>query len=58
MDLIDTLGNIEFQEKHKEFDNSLTKQAKFLRNVMKMFESLLLFARVTRQKDWKLHLSP
>ena len=56
MDLIDTLGNIEFQEKQEEFDNSLTKQAKFLRNFMKMFESLLLFVRATRQKDWELHL--
>ena len=57
MDLIDTLGNIEFQEKQEEFDNSLSKQAKFLRNFMKMFESLLLFVRATRQKDWELHLT-
>ena len=42
MDLIDTLGNIEFQEKKEEFDNSLTKQAKFLRNFMRMFESLFV----------------
>ena len=57
MDLIDTYGNIEFQEKQEEFDNSLSKQAKFLRNFMKMFESLLLFVRATRQKDWELHLT-
>ena len=30
MDLIDTVGNIEFQEKQEEFNNSLTKQAKFI----------------------------
>ena len=32
MDLIDTLCNIEFQNKQEEFDNSVTKQANFLRN--------------------------
>ena len=53
MDLIDTFGNIEFQEKQEEFDHSLTKQAKFLRNFMRMFESSLLFIRATRQKDKK-----
>ena len=55
--LYDTLCNIEFHDKEEEFDNSLTKQAKFLRNFMKMFESLLLFVRATRQKDWELHLT-
>ena len=57
MDLIGTLGNTESQQKQEEFDNSLTKQAKFLRNFMRMFESLLLFVRATRQKDWQLHLT-
>ncbi len=57
IELINTLNNIEFQEKQEEFDNSLTKQAKFLRNFMKMFESLLLFIRATRQNNWELHLT-
>ena len=39
------------------FDKSLTNQAKYFRNFMKVFELLLLFARATRQQLWELHLS-
>ena len=38
-------------------DKSLTNQAKYFRNFMKVFELLLLFARATRQQLWELHLS-
>ena len=40
-----------------KFDESLQQQALFLRNYMKMFESLLLFIRASRGRDWKLHLT-
>ena len=39
------------------FDKSLTNQAKYFRNFMKVFELLLLFTRATRQQLWELHLS-
>ena len=38
-------------------DQSLTQQAKFLRNYMRMFEVLLLFNRASREENWKLHLT-
>ena len=39
------------------FENGLDNQAQFLRNYMKMFESLLRFIRASRQSLWQLHLS-
>ena len=41
----------------KMFDKSLTNQAKYFRNFMKLLELLLLFTRATRQQLWELHLS-
>ena len=40
----------------QKFDESLSNQAYFLRNVMSMFEILLLCTRATRQGKWELHL--
>ena len=39
------------------FDQALTNQAKFFRNYMKLFETLLLFIRASRQQNWSLHLA-
>ena len=53
----DFLENINFHGLQDIFDKSLTNQTKYFRNVMKVFELLLLFTRATRQQLWKLHLS-
>ena len=50
------LENINFQEFQNIFGKSLNNYAKYLRSFMKVFELLLLFARVTRQHCWELHL--
>ena len=42
--------------KMQKFDESLSNRAYFLRNVMSMFEILLLFTRATRQGKGELHL--
>ena len=54
---IDFLENIKFHGLQDMFDKSLTNQAKYFRNFMKVFELLLLFTRATRQQLWELHLS-
>ena len=54
---IDFLENINFHGLQDMFDKSLTNQAKYFRNFMKVFELLLLFTRATRQQLWELHLS-
>ena len=47
---IDFLENINFHGLQDMFDKSLTNQAKYFRNFMKLFELLLLFTRATRQQ--------
>ena len=37
------------------FHKSLTNQAKYFRNFMKVFELLLLFTQATRRQLWELH---
>ena len=54
---IDFLENINFHGLQDMFDKSLTNQAKYFRNFMKLFELLLLFTRATRQQLWESHLS-
>ena len=53
----DVLAVTDFLEVQQCFDYNLKYQAKFLRNIMKMFEILLLFVRGTRQSCWELHLT-
>ena len=43
-------------DKMVEFENSLTKQQKFIITYMKQFETILMHIRATREKDFKLHL--
>ena len=57
METNDLLENINFHGLQDIFDKSLTNQTKYFRNVMNVFELLLLFTRATRQQLWKLHLS-
>ena len=46
-----------FDNIQKLFDQALTNQAKSFRNYMKLFETLLLFIRASRQQNWSLHLA-
>ena len=55
--LLDLLVSTKFAEIQQSLDARLTRQAKFLRNYMKLFESLLLFLRATPQQSWDLHLA-
>ena len=54
--LIGLISSIDFITLQTEFDEQLTNQAKFLRNCMSLFETLLLFLRASRQQNWELHL--
>ena len=54
--LIELISSIDFITLQTEFDEQLTNQAKFLRNYMSLFETLLLFLRASRQQNWELHL--
>ena len=55
--LIELIPSIDFIGLQTEFDKQLTNQAKFLRNYMSLFETLLLFIRASRQQNWELHLA-
>ena len=55
--LIELIASIDFISLRTEFDKQLTNQAKFLRNYMSLFETLLLFIRASRQQSWELHLA-
>ena len=54
--LIELISSIDFITLQTEFDQQLTNQAKFLRNYMSLFETLLLFLHASRQQNWELHL--
>ena len=54
--LIELISSIDFISLQTEFDEQLTNQAKFLRNYMSLFETLLFFIRASRQQNWELHL--
>ena len=54
--LIELISSIDFITLQTEFDEQLNNQAKFLRNYMSLFETLLLFLRASRQQNWELHL--
>ena len=52
--------NVKLQQKEElqlSFDSTLSQQSKFLRNYVKIFESLIVFIRATRQGLWESHLS-
>ena len=55
--LIELISSIDFISLQTEFDEQLTNQAKFLRNYMSLFETLLLFIWPSRQQNWELHLA-
>ena len=55
--LIELIFSIDFISLKTEIDEQLTNQAKFLRNYLSLFETLLLFIRVSRQQNWELHLA-
>ena len=38
-------------------DNLFKHQARYLRNYMRMFETLLLFQRASKEENWQLHLA-
>ena len=54
--LIELISSIDFITLQTEFNEQITNQAKFLRNYMSLFETLLLFLRASRQQNWELHL--
>ena len=54
--ILQLIKSIELESLQKNFDASLTKQTKFYRNYMKLFETLLLFIRASREQSWNLHL--
>ena len=47
----------EVSEALDKIDSTLTMQALFYRNYMRMVENLLLFIRASREGQWKLHLA-
>ena len=49
------LKNLDFFSKFREFRLSLKKQIKFMNNVLRIIENLLLFLRATKQQLWELH---
>ena len=55
--LIELISSIDLISLQTEFDKQLTNQAKFLRNCMSLFETLLLFIHASRQQNWELHLA-
>ena len=55
--LIELISSIDLISLQTEFDKQLTNQAKFLRNYMSLFETLLLFIHASRQQNLELHLA-
>ena len=55
-DALEVLKATDFHRIQKEFDDQMKLQARFYRNYMSMFETLLLFIRASRQQCWGLHL--
>ena len=55
--LIELISSIDFISLQTEFGKQLTNQAKFLRNCMSLFETLLLFICASTQQNWELHLA-
>ena len=53
---METLKNIGLDTLQDIFDVSLNNQACFYRIYMKLFESILLYIRATREQSWELHL--
>ena len=54
--ILDTITAIKFSKLQKEFDTILKNQCKFYKIYMDLFEKLLMFIRVSREKNWELHL--
>ena len=55
--MIKMLQETDFSIIQEQFDSKLSTQPKFLRNVMAMFENLLLFIWATCLRIWDLHLT-
>ena len=54
--LLETLKNMGFDTLQNILDVSLNNQARFYCIYTKLFESILLFIRATREQSWELHL--
>ena len=52
--LTEFISSIDFTSLQIVFDEQLTSHAKFLRNYVSLFETLLLFIRASSQQNWKL----
>ena len=48
--------NSDFVQKLTEFEKSFTKQQKFVMPYIKQFETILLYVRATRERNFELHL--
>ena len=55
--ILQILNSFDFLKYQKQFHNELKNQAKFLKNFMALFETLIMFIRARRQQDWELHLA-
>ena len=55
--LTDQLKSLCLFKKFTSFRNGLKEQGKYLSNILDMIETMMLFARATRQKLWGLHLA-
>ena len=48
--------NSDFVQKLTEFEKSFTKQQKFIMSYIKRFETILLYVRATRERNFELHI--
>ena len=55
--LIEHLKTIEFFDEFEKYRNGLQKQGKYLSNVTRMIQNMLLYLRGTKQQLWNLHLA-
>ena len=46
----------DFVQKLSEFEKSFTKQQKFITSYIKQFQTILLYVRATRERNFKLHI--